>query len=117
MRAVVLGSLLVVGLGIVAVGAGLERADTAPQRALRAQVQSTLANAEMIAVSADVGDKYQQLTLIDPKQRVISVYHIEFATGAVALRSVRNFQYDQQLMHFNGKDPLPEHIKSLLSSR
>ncbi len=117
MRVAVLGLLVVIGLGIVAVGAGLERSASAPQRALWAQVQSTLANAEMIAVSADVGDKYQQLTLIDPKQRVISVYHIEFASGAIALQSVRNFQYDQQLMHYNGKDPLPEHIKSLLSSR
>ena len=117
MRAAVLGFLVVIGLGIVAAGAGLERNEGVPQRALWAQVQSTLANAEMLAVSANVGDKYQQLTLIDPKQRVISVYHIEFATGSIALQSVRNFQYDQQLTHYNGKDPLPEHIKSLLSPR
>lgn len=117
MRTAILGCLVVLGFVIVAVGAGPDRNDGSPQRVPWSQFQSTLANADMIAVSANVGDKYQQVTLIDPKQRVMSVYHIEFATGTVALRSVRNFQYDQQLMHYNGKDPTPEELKALVSPR
>jgi hypothetical protein len=76
-----------------------------------------LANADMLAVSANVGEKYQQLTIIDPKLRVMSVYHIEFATGRIALRSVRAFNFDLQMKQFNGKDPLPEEIESLLAPR
>jgi len=117
MRQGLLGFLVVIGVAIVAVGAGAERKEPLPQRVPWSQLQSTLANADMLVVSANVGDKYQQLTLIDPKLRVMSVYHVELATGAIALRSVRNFQYDLQLMQYNGKDPLPEDIKSLLPPR
>ncbi len=117
MRGTLLGFLVVFGLAIVAAGAGGDRKEGLPQRVPWGQLQSTLANADMIAVSANVGEKYQQITIIDSKQRVMSVYHVEFATGAIALRSVRNFHYDLQLMQYNGKDPLPEDIKSLLPSR
>jgi len=47
----------------------------------------------------------------------MSIYHIEFATGRIALRSVRAFNFDQQMKQFNGKDPLPEEIESLLAPR
>lgn len=117
MRAAVLGFLVVVGCVIVAVGVGADRNEPQAQRVPWSQLQSTLANADMLAVSANVGEKYQQLTLIDPKQRVMSVYHIDFATGTITLRSVRNFQYDQKLMQYNGKDPLPEDLKSLVLPR
>jgi hypothetical protein len=116
MRRVILGLVIVMGLVIVAVGAGPERAEP-PQRSSWSQFQSSLANADMIALSADVGGKYQQVTLIDPKQRVMSVYHIDYASGAVALKGVRNFHYDQQLNQYNCKDPLPEDLKSLVHPR
>ncbi len=117
MRTAVLGSLVVLGVVIVATGAGVDRFEAIGQRVTPLQLQSTLANADMIAVPSDVGEQHQQLTLIDPKQRVMSVYHIDYASGAITLKSVRNFQYDQQLMQYNGKDPLPEDIKSLLPPR
>jgi hypothetical protein len=74
MRAVVLGFLVVAGL-VIGVAAGApERHEGGAQRVPPHELQSTLANADMIAVSANVGDKYQQLTVIDPKLRVMSVY-------------------------------------------
>lgn len=118
MRTAVLGFLVVIGLVVVAAGAGgFDRNEVPPQRVPLSQLQSTLANADMLVASSNVENKYQQIVLIDPKQRVISVYHVEFATGAIALRSVRSFQYDQKLMQYNGKDPLPDDIKTLLSPR
>ena len=115
MRAVILGIVLVAGLVIGASAGAPDRHEGGAQRVPAFQLQSTLANADMIAVSSNVGDKYQQLTVIDPKLRVMSVYHIEFATGRVALRSVRNFQFDLQMKQFNGKEPLPEEIEEALA--
>lgn len=117
MRTVILGLVVVAGLVIGAATAAPERHEVGRDRPSPYQLQSTLANADMLAVSANVGDKYQQLTVIDPKLRVMSVYHIEFATGRIALRSVRAFNFDLQMKQFNGKDPLPEEIESLLAPR
>jgi hypothetical protein len=117
MRTVILGLVVVAGLVIGAAVAAPERRESGRDRASAFQLQSTLANADMLAVSANVGEKYQQLTIIDPKLRVMSVYHIEFATGRIALRSVRAFNFDLQMKQFNGKDPLPEEIESLLAPR
>jgi hypothetical protein len=108
---------VVAGLVIVALGAGPERNEPLGTRVVPAQLQAAMANAEMIAASANVGDRFQQLALVDTKLRVICVYHVDFTTGAITLKSVRNFQYDQQMTQFNGKDPLPEDLKALLPSR
>jgi hypothetical protein len=117
MRTGILGLVVVAGLVIGVALAAPERHEAGSARGIPYQVQSTAANPDMLAVSANVGDKYQQLTIIDPKQRVMSVYHIEFATGRIALRSVRTFQFDLQMKQFNGKEPLPEEIQSLLAPR
>ena len=117
MRTVVLGLVVIAGLVIGAAMAAPERHEGGRERTGPFQVQSTSANADMLAVSANVGDKYQQLTIIDPKLHVMSVYHIEFATGRISLRSVRTFQFDLQMKQFNGKDPLPEEIESLLAPK
>ena len=117
MRTVVLGLVVVVGLVIGAAAGAPERHENGSQRASAFQLQSTLANADMIVVSANVGDKYQQLTVIDPKLRVMSVYHIEFATGQIALRSVRNFHFDLQMKQFNVKGLLPEEIETMLAPK
>jgi hypothetical protein len=71
----------------------------------------------LITVSALVGDKTQQLTVIDPHARVMSVYHVELASGAIALKSVRNIHWDLQLSEFNGSAPLPREIRALLETR
>jgi hypothetical protein len=75
------------------------------------------ANAELITLTASLGDHRQQLTLIDPRQRVMSVYHVDAATGEIALKSVRNFQWDMQLHEFNSAKPLPRDIRSLVEQK
>jgi hypothetical protein len=117
MRTAIVGVVVIAGMVIGVATAAPERRDGPSQRGGPFQLQSTLANADMLVVSANVGDKYQQLTVIDPKLHVMSVYHIEFATGRIALRSVRAFNFDLQMKQFNGKDPLPEEIESLLAPR
>jgi hypothetical protein len=72
---------------------------------------------DLIALSAMVGDRAQQVTVIDSRNRVLSVYHIELTTGAVTLRSVRNITWDLQLGEFNGVNPLPREIRALLETK
>jgi hypothetical protein len=52
------------------------------------------------------------VTVIDPRQRVMSIYHVDRATGEIALRSVRNLTWDLQLIEFNSGKPLPQDIRS-----
>ena len=73
--------------------------------------------AELITVSAMIGDRGQQLTVIDPRSRVMSVYHVELASGAITLKSVRNIHWDLQLSEYNGVNPLPNEIRATLLDR
>ena len=57
------------------------------------------------------------LTVIDPRQRVIGVYHIDLSTGKITLKSVRNIQWDLQVEEFNNVSPLPKEIRSSLEQR
>lgn len=72
---------------------------------------------EMIALSQDLGEGRQQVTVIDPKARVMAVYRIETASGEISLMSVRNIHWDLQMEEFNGKNPSPRDIRSLLEQR
>ena len=115
MKAVLLGALIGAGLVLLAAGASpggneevFPRAGVAP---------SVQAGGDLITVSTVVGDKYQQLTVIDPKQMVMSVYHVQLATGSVQLRCVRNLHWDLRMTEFNGESPLPREVQSLVKPR
>jgi len=44
---------------------------------------------------------------------VLAVYHVDKATGEIALRSVRNITWDLQMVEFNSGKPLPQDIRNL----
>jgi hypothetical protein len=109
--------VVVIGFVIAAVAAVPDRHGGLPPRGIPVQFYPNAANSDLIAVSANVRDQYQQVTVIEPKQRRIAVYHVDFATGQSALKSVRSFEFDLQLTQFNTKDPLPEELKALLAPK
>jgi hypothetical protein len=74
------------------------------------------AGSDLIAVPAET-DGGQVLTVIDTRQRVMSVYRIDGDTGKITLLSVRNIQWDLQLSEFNGEHPLPQEIRNMLEQR
>jgi hypothetical protein len=111
MKATALGVVLAVALSVWAV-AGLGHSGE-----VLAEGGPAANRGELVAVSATIGDKAQQVAVIDPRQRVMSVYQIEFATGAVTLKSVRNITWDLQLSQFNGVSPLPNEIRALLDQK
>jgi hypothetical protein len=57
------------------------------------------------------------LTVVDPRQRALSVYHIDLLTGKITLKSVRNIQWDLQVTDLNNEPPRPLEIQSMLEKR
>ena len=66
----------------------------------------------LLSWGADFG-QFQQLTVVDAETKRLAVYHID-STGAIELRSVRNISGDLQIDVFNGVEPYPKDIRSLL---
>jgi hypothetical protein len=114
MKTSVIAALVGAGVTLLAMAGWGHGGEALAQRGSGVEV-----GGELITVSATVGDKgqFQQLTVIDPRMRVMSVYHVDLASGAITLRSVRNITWDLQLREFNGVAPLPQEIRALLEQR
>lgn len=52
------------------------------------------------------------IVVVDPQTKTLAVYHVDLATGKLALKSVRNTTWDLQMRDFNTEDPLPQDIRS-----
>jgi hypothetical protein len=83
----------------------------------RTSGQHAAASSGLIALATPVGDHRQQLMVVDPELRVMSVYHVDGATGEIVLKSVRNIHWDLQMMEFNGTSPTPREIRTQLEQR
>jgi len=109
MKTAVLGVLVGAGLVMAAAATPGISEDFTRRAGPYAQVR---ADGDLIALSTVVADKYQQVVVLDPKAHVMSVYHVELASGTVQLRCVRNIHWDLQMMDFNGTVPLPREIQA-----
>lgn len=116
MKRAVLGVLLV-GLLVTIVAGALAESRQTPSLPAGVPSRGAVAADGLIAISETVEQKYQQVTVIDPKQRVMSVYHIDLASGVISLRSVRSIQWDLQMSDYNGKSPLSREIQALSEQR
>jgi hypothetical protein len=74
-------------------------------------------SSELITIPTPIDNTRQQLTVIDPRTQVMSVYHLDLPTGKISLMSVRNIHWDLQIVEFNGVNPLPSEIRGRLDSR
>lgn len=111
MKAAVIGALTALGV-IVLVTAGSQNA-----AGVGTSGGTSGSATDLITLSAPLGEHRQQLTLIDARTRVMGVYHVDNTTGEIALKSVRNFNWDLQMSEFNAANPLPREIRSLLEQR
>jgi hypothetical protein len=66
----------------------------------------------MTHVTATEGQP-QVVTVIDAERRVMAVYHVDRATGEIALKSVRNMTWDLEMLEFNTGEPLPQEIRDM----
>ncbi len=116
MRAAVVGML--VALGVLAAGAvGAPDSPTSSGgRTARSSQDRAGPTSELMALSFD-SEGRQQVTLIDPRSRVMAVYHVDRTTGALSLKSVRNVHWDLQIEDFNSANPTPREIRALTEPR
>jgi hypothetical protein len=71
------------------------------------------ANGDLTVLPAASVDKGQLVTVVDQRQRVMCVYRIDTGTGKIALKSVRNLNWDLQVTYYNNEPPLPQEIKTM----
>lgn len=57
---------------------------------------------------------FQQVTIIDPTQKTLCVYHINMGTGQIELKSARKIEWDLQMIFLNSKKPLPQDVQAIL---
>jgi hypothetical protein len=114
MRTMVLGAVLGVVVVLAVMALAGPSSEALAQRPTPQQAEST---AGLIALSMPSGTERQVVTVIDPRGRAMSVYHVELSTGEITLKSVRNIQWDLQMMDFNGTNPLPKEIRAVLESK
>jgi hypothetical protein len=109
-------------VGSAFVGAGLLFAVLAGPSA--SQVQSGVAlpaalhppaqsgrGSDVITHFADANGQ-QVLTVVDPRQQWIGVYHIDGKSGELTLKSARRYTWDLQLTYYNNGKPLPEDVRN-----
>lgn len=111
MRQSFVGAGLIAGLVIAATAA---RSFSEPAYGLPAEA-SRVRGGDLIthvtAGDAQTGQP-QVVTVVDSRERVMSVYHVDRASGQITLKSVRNITWDLQMVEFNSGDPLPQDIRS-----
>jgi len=113
MRVAVLG-VIFASLVVVAISSQVGRSTVYAQRP---SGSPGLTADQLIALTSDVDQTHQQVTIIDSNSRVMSVYHIDRKSGEITLKSVRNVNWDLQMEEFNGVSPSPREIRSLLEQR
>ena len=83
---------LVIGIAVGAVALAVEFPQAQAQRTVPAERASSAD--QLIALPFDAADGKQQITIVDPRTRVIAVYQVDKVNGSLALRSVRNVHWD-----------------------
>jgi hypothetical protein len=112
MRNALWGVLLVAVVWMI----GTEASGGRERAAVAAPAATEGAGHELVTLSTPV-ERGQLLTIVDPRTRAICVYHVEAASGAIALKSVRNIHYDLQMLDYNGVSPLPGELRSMLGQK
>jgi hypothetical protein len=108
MRRSLFGALLGASL-VIAVSADRGSSETAFAPPIDSPVRS---GSELITHVSGTDGPVLTATVVDPKQRVMAVYHVDRASGEISLKSVRNLTWDLQMIEFNSGNPLPQDIRN-----
>ena len=109
MRRSLFGALLGASL-VIAVAAG--QSSSEPPYAPPIDSPARSGGNELITHVSATDGAALTVTVIDPKQRVMAVYHVDRGTGEISPKSVRNLTWDLQMIEFNSGSPLPQDIRN-----
>ena len=114
MRIAGYGLLIGIAVGAVALAVEFPQA-----QAQRVPAERTPPADQLIALPFEASDGKQQITIVDPRTRVIAVYQVDKVTGSLALRSVRNVHWDLLMEEYNTShgSPTPRDIRALAEQR
>ena len=118
MKFAMLGALIGAGLVVFAVRGPTHSDEAVAQVAQRVAAHEGSESADLMAMSTAAGEQgqaAQQITIIDPKSRVMAVYHVKTSTGEIELKGVRKFDWDLQMEEFNATSPLPREVRSQIA--
>ena len=123
MKLATLGALISAGLVVLLLGAspsGEAHAQRFAEQRTAGHDASQSADLITLSTSAtdELGKSVQQVTIIDPKTRVMAVYHVAAGaekSGEIELKSVRKFDWDLQMEEFNATSPLPREVRSQIA--
>lgn len=106
-------------LGILVFGVVLGGLFSRPALFAPASAQAAIAGAggETVAFVNESASGGQFLYLIDPKQKVLSVYEFDPRKTKLKLAAVRHFSADHQLAEFNNEPPMVADIERLVRPR
>ena len=110
------GYCVLIGIAVGAVALAVEF----PQaQAQRVPPERTPPADQLIALPFEAADGKQQVTIVDPRTRVIAVYQVDKVNGSLALRSVRNVHWDLLMEEYNTSHgtPTPREIRALAEQR
>ncbi len=110
-------ALLGASAGVVLMVAALYAIEPGFDMSGRGPSMAPQSGSDLIVIPTAAGDKGQMLTVVDARQRVMSVYRIDPTNGRIALKSVRNITWDLQLSDFNSEAPLPRELRSQIEQR
>jgi hypothetical protein len=109
MRRSLFGALLGASL-VIAIAAG-RSAVGGPEAAFAADAPARGSSELMTHVSASDGQPLT-VTIIDPRQRVMAVYHVDRGSGEITPKSIRNITWDLQMTEYNSGKPTPQDIRN-----
>jgi hypothetical protein len=105
-------------IGLVVVGtrySNSQSSGTVPAAGWSLPSPTSTANDSMLMHNGFSSSGNQQVILVDTAKRVMAVYFIAPDTGGIQLKSVRSIAADLQLEEFNGADPSPSKVRSILN--
>ena len=109
MQRSVVGALL--GASLV-IGALAGRSSSEPAYGPPIDVPTHASNSELFTQVTAADGQPLIVTVMDPRQRVMAVYHVDRATGEISPKSVRNITWDLQMIEYNSGKPLPQDIRN-----
>jgi hypothetical protein len=109
MRHSIVGALL--GASLV-IGALAGRSSSEPTHALPVDLAARAACGELFTQVTATDGQPLTVTVVEPRGRVLAIYHVDRTSGEITLKGARNITWDLQMTDFNTGKPLPQDIRN-----